>query len=142
MKAMHGPIIHPAHEGHNCLVGSPNQQAQRCKRCINILDVYGRTAVWQFRGRLEPGRSRLRMLKGGKAWQYQALSVGCLFFGVTNKTWIRSKPRMRKTMTIPTLTHHIEARSSWDWRSRRKNSFSALPVFAFSISSLDISLMG
>jgi hypothetical protein len=106
------------------------------------LAVYGRTAVWQFRGRLEPRRSRLRILKRGKAWQYQALSVGCLFFGATNKTWIRSKPRMRKTMTIPTLTHHIETRSSWDWRSRRKNSFNALPVFALSISSLDISLAG
>jgi len=49
---------------------------------------------------------------------------------------------MRKTMTIPTLTHHIEMRSSWDWCSRRKNSFSALAVFALSISSLDICLAG
>ena len=45
-------------------------------------------------------------------------------------------------MTIPTLTHHIETQSSRDWRSCRKNSFSAWLVLALSISSLDISLAG
>ena len=106
---------------------------------------YGRgvTAVWQVGARTEPERSRLRMLMRGKAWQYQALSVGVLFCGPETKTWIRSKPKMRKTMTIPTLIHHIKRPSPRDWCFRRKRSSSVRPDSTLSIPSLeDTSLAG
>src|SRR5262249_31209228 len=80
----------------------------------------------------------------GKSWQYHALSVGYLLFGLETKTWIRNKTRMRKTTTIMTLIHHVETRSARGRRARRTRSFSASSVFALrrSIRSSALLLAG
>jgi hypothetical protein len=70
-------------------------------------------------GRMEVGRSGLRILKRGKAWRYQALSVGVAFFGRELLTWIPNKTTMRKAMAIMTLSNHIAMRSFRNSRSRR-----------------------
>src|SRR5262249_49142639 len=113
------------------------------KRCLRIEPIcWG--YVWQGGGRTDPGRSPLRILTRGKSWQYHALSVGYLLFGLETKTWIRNKTRMRKTTTIMTLIHHVETRSARERRARRTRSFSASSVFALrrSIRSSALLLAG
>jgi hypothetical protein len=89
---------------------------------------------------MEPGRWGLRILKRGKAWWYQALSVGVVFFGREILTSIANKRTMRKTMAIMILSNHIAMRSFRNSHSRRKGVSCAWLSLRLSISLSDIFL--
>jgi hypothetical protein len=89
---------------------------------------------------LEPKRSGLNILKSGKVWWYQALSVGAVFFGREILTSIANKRTKRKTMAIMILSNQIAMRSFRNSRSRRRGVCCARLLLRLSRSLSDIFL--